>query len=54
MVVKAAAEVDLPQADLPEAPAETGFSCDMTMTATPTAGALVDVELIAPAAPANG
>ncbi|MCR9271663.1 MULTISPECIES: translocase [Mameliella] len=49
VVVKAAAEVDLPQADLPEeAPAETGFSCDMTMTATPTAGALVDVELIAP------
>lgn len=48
VVVKAAAEVDLPEADLPQAPAETGFSCDMTMTATPTAGALVDVELIAP------
>lgn len=48
VVVKAAAEVDLPEADLPQPPAETGFSCDMTMTATPTAGALVDVELIAP------
>lgn len=48
VVIKAAAEGDLPEAALPEALAAAGFSCDITMSATPIAGALVDVELIAP------
>lgn len=33
---------------VPEAPAETGFACDVTMTATPAAGAMLSVELSAP------
>ncbi|MBV7395076.1 translocase [Mameliella sediminis] len=48
VVVKAAVEPDLPDTALPEAPEEAGFSCDLTMTATPAAGAMVDVLLTAP------
>lgn len=48
VVVKAAIENTLPEADLPDAPDATGFACDITMNATPTAGALVDLVLTAP------
>ncbi|SMX33809.1 translocase [Maliponia aquimaris] len=48
MIVQAAAEVDLPIEDLPQAPGATGFACDITMTAEPTAGAMVNVVLTAP------
>jgi hypothetical protein len=33
---------------VPEAPEETGFACDVTMTATPIAGAMMTVDLTAP------
>lgn len=48
VVVKAAAEMDLPEAELPQTPPETGFACDITMSAEPGAGAMVDVVLNAP------
>ncbi|WP_417205591.1 translocase [Antarctobacter sp.] len=46
--VKAAFETDVPETQLPESPEETGFACDITMTAEPIAGALVDLALSAP------
>lgn len=48
VILKTAAEADLPQTDLPEAPAATGFGCDITMSAEATAGAMVDILLTAP------
>lgn len=48
LIVQAAAEIDLPIEELPQAPGATGFACDITMTADPTAGAMVNVVLTAP------
>lgn len=48
VIVQAAAEADLPVEDLPKGPGEAGFACDITMTAEPTAGAMVNVLLTAP------
>jgi hypothetical protein len=48
VAVKATAEAELPLAGLPESTEETGFACDITMTAAPIAGAMVDVVLTAP------
>ncbi|MGP6089017.1 translocase [Antarctobacter jejuensis] len=46
--LKAAAETQSLEADLPENPAATGFDCDVTMQAEPGAGALVHLNLTAP------
>ncbi len=48
LLLKAAAETQLPQPEFPESPAATGFACDITMKADPGAGALVDLVLTAP------
>lgn len=48
VVIKSAVETDFPVADLPKAPAETGFDCGIAMTADPIAGAMVNVTLTAP------
>lgn len=48
IVIKAAAESQLPEPELPENPAASGFACDIAMTAEPGAGALVDLVLTAP------
>jgi len=48
VVTNAAREVELPLAALPEDPAATGFTCDVTMTASPAAGAMLSLVLDAP------
>lgn len=48
VVVQAAVETIDPEPNLPKAPADTGFDCDITMTADPIAGAMVNVALSAP------
>lgn len=48
VVIKSAVETDFPVADLPKAPAETGFDCGIAMTADPIAGAMVNVTMTAP------
>jgi hypothetical protein len=48
IVFPAAAEADVPVGPLPESAVTSGFDCAITMTATPIAGAMVDVMLNAP------
>ncbi|WP_439123680.1 translocase [Marivita sp.] len=48
-IVSAAIEqLDSPDIVIPDAPADTGFACDVEMTATPIAGAMMSVDLNAP------
>lgn len=48
VVSSAAAPVDASVIAIPEAPKETGFACEVAMTATPAAGAMIAVQVIAP------
>ena len=48
IVLQTAVEDVLPPAELPQSSVDTGFDCEITMTAQPLAGAMVDVRLIAP------
>ena len=49
-IVSAAATpvIETSEIAIPEAPVDTGFACDVAMTATPTAGAMMSVEITAP------
>ncbi|MFP7569645.1 translocase [Marivita sp. S2033] len=48
LVSNTAALGTAPRIDLPKAPVESGFSCDIDLTATATAGAMLSVTLRAP------
>lgn len=48
VISNAVVPVDEPEIKLPSAPEETGFACEIDMTATPAAGAMMTVTLDAP------
>ena len=48
-IISAAVEpVETPEIVIPETPDQTGFACDVEMTATPIAGAMMSVKVTAP------
>lgn len=48
VVAAAAPDVIEPEIVIPEAPKDTGFACEVTMTAEPIAGAMMSVDIAAP------